>query len=358
MICNVNDRYNELMLLIEQAREREREVGDGEMGGVAGQVAGPDGGDGDLAQLASRRWSPYPDPPWEASALALVSLFDTFEEQLSKLATLINDSGLLGNTGKLKSQLALVKGGARTVQDNLAGVLATLKQAGRTDAQTAHHRKHLVHIADFCRSRHTRLVNRLSDLLSAHQANLTAQSSARRGLAADRSNKAASVTSSSSSRSIDELQAGSATGGGATIGGGFTGGAVPAGGGLRRRRGAGPDPAVYGSSHGAAAPGFVVPSAQSSSLLSRRGDSSTMAEVEATIVELGDVFRRVQSHVHEQDALVTRIDQDTTDAAARIDAAQAALSAFWHDLKNSRSLIFKLFAILFVMIVLVFVFFR
>jgi syntaxin 5 len=280
-------------------------------------------------------------------------LFDTFEEQLNKLSSLIGDSGLLGNTGKLKGQLTLVKGGARTVQDNLAHVLGLLKQVGRTDASTAHHRRHLTLIADYCRSRHTRLVNRLSELLSAHQANLTAQSTARRGLAADRSTTAPGVAVGT--RSIDELQTGPATDDGQTMGGTAGGGG---GGGLRRRRGAGPDPALLGSSHGASTAGFVVPSAQSSSLLSRRGDSSTMAEVEATIVELGDVFRRVQSHVHEQEALITRIDQDTSDAAIRIDAAQAALSAFWHDLKNSRSLIFKLFAILLVMIVLVLVFFR
>ena len=69
-------------------------------------------------------------------------------------------------------------------------------------------------------------------------------------------------------------------------------------------------------------------------------------EIETTIGELGMLFRRLTTMIHEQQEMVERIDEDIENAVGSVDQAHGALQKAYDTASSNRALYMKLGGIL------------
>ncbi|OAF70149.1 Syntaxin-5 [Intoshia linei] len=82
-----------------------------------------------------------------------------------------------------------------------------------------------------------------------------------------------------------------------------------------------------------------------------------MQNIEETIVELGGIFTELCTLVKEQEEMVDRIDMQVEDTHTQIEAAYAELLKYFRTISANRWLMFKVFAILFLFVVIFLIFF-
>jgi syntaxin 5 len=80
--------------------------------------------------------------------------------------------------------------------------------------------------------------------------------------------------------------------------------------------------------------------------------TDAVQRVEATIVELGQIFHQLSRMVAEQGELVQRIDVNIEDSLAHVEGAHGQLLRYFESLRSNRGLILKLFGVLSLFIVL------
>jgi len=85
--------------------------------------------------------------------------------------------------------------------------------------------------------------------------------------------------------------------------------------------------------------------------------AQAVQSIERTMVELQSIFSNLASIVNEHGQLIQRIDADIDVSARNVDSAQSEFLKYLSGISNNRWLIMKVFAILFVFIVLFIVFF-
>lgn len=85
--------------------------------------------------------------------------------------------------------------------------------------------------------------------------------------------------------------------------------------------------------------------------------SQSIRAVERTIEELKGIMSQVARLTHEQDHLITRIDENIMDAEVHIDGAYKQLVEYLSKVSSQRWLFLKIFAVLTVFIILFVVFF-
>lgn len=85
--------------------------------------------------------------------------------------------------------------------------------------------------------------------------------------------------------------------------------------------------------------------------------SSEMRNVEETIVQLGEVFQQLAVMVHEQGEMVQRIDANIEEAHFNLESATFELKKYFRSISSNRWLIIKVFAVLFIFLIIFVVFF-
>ncbi|KAF5225744.1 putative syntaxin 5 [Trypanosoma cruzi] len=75
--------------------------------------------------------------------------------------------------------------------------------------------------------------------------------------------------------------------------------------------------------------------------------AEAVRELEATVVEVGELFNDFARLVHEQDEVVLRIDTDVDNALRHVNAGSNELMRYLANLSSNRGLILKIFGILF-----------
>jgi syntaxin 5 len=73
-------------------------------------------------------------------------------------------------------------------------------------------------------------------------------------------------------------------------------------------------------------------------------------EVEAAVMQIGEMFQDFHRMVHEQEELVIRIDTDVDQAVTHVEGGISQLLIYLQTLSSNRGLILKIFAVLFVFI--------
>ena len=81
------------------------------------------------------------------------------------------------------------------------------------------------------------------------------------------------------------------------------------------------------------------------SLHSARARERGAREVEATVVELGQLFSQVASLVAEQGDVIERIDADMDAAGANVEAGYSELGKFYQSVRRNRGVIVRLLAV-------------
>lgn len=84
----------------------------------------------------------------------------------------------------------------------------------------------------------------------------------------------------------------------------------------------------------------------------RQARADAVRQVETTIVELGQIFNQLATMVTEQGELVERIDANVEDAVVNMEAGQNQLMIYYNSIAGNRSLILKVFGVLFAFLIL------
>ena len=77
-----------------------------------------------------------------------------------------------------------------------------------------------------------------------------------------------------------------------------------------------------------------------------------MAQVESQIAEMGSMFTKMASLVHEQGETVTNIYDDVDESLTHVQSGQSELLKYYNTISKDRQLIIKLFGVLFFIIIL------
>jgi syntaxin 5 len=85
--------------------------------------------------------------------------------------------------------------------------------------------------------------------------------------------------------------------------------------------------------------------------------SNAMAQVESTIVELGDMFTQLATMVQEQEESIMRIDANVEESEMNIEAAHGELLKYFRSVTSNRWLMVKIFATVIVFFIIFVVFF-
>jgi syntaxin 5 len=73
--------------------------------------------------------------------------------------------------------------------------------------------------------------------------------------------------------------------------------------------------------------------------------------VHATIAELGGIFQQLTAMVAEQGSRLQRVDENLDDSVSNVTEGHAQLLRYWSNLRSSRGLMMRVFAILLFFIV-------
>lgn len=84
--------------------------------------------------------------------------------------------------------------------------------------------------------------------------------------------------------------------------------------------------------------------------------ADTMQNIETTIVELGSIFQQLATMVKEQEEMVTRIDDNTSDALLNVEGAHTEILKYFQSVTSNRWLMIKVFAIIIVFFIIFVVF--
>ncbi|XP_035223054.1 syntaxin-5-like [Stegodyphus dumicola] len=84
--------------------------------------------------------------------------------------------------------------------------------------------------------------------------------------------------------------------------------------------------------------------------------SDAMQNIEATIVELGTIFKELAHMVKEQEELVQRIDSNVEDAQLNVEAAHSEILKFFQSVTSNRWLMLKVFGVLIIFFIIFVVF--
>jgi len=85
--------------------------------------------------------------------------------------------------------------------------------------------------------------------------------------------------------------------------------------------------------------------------------SNAMAQVESTIVELGDMFTQLATMVQEQEESIMRIDANVEESELNIEAAHSELLKYFRSVTSNRWLMVKIFATVIIFFIVFVVFF-
>jgi syntaxin 5 len=85
--------------------------------------------------------------------------------------------------------------------------------------------------------------------------------------------------------------------------------------------------------------------------------SNAMAQVESTIVELGDMFTQLATMVQEQEESIMRIDSNVEESELNIEAAHSELLKYFRSVTSNRWLMVKIFATVIIFFIVFVVFF-
>ena len=83
--------------------------------------------------------------------------------------------------------------------------------------------------------------------------------------------------------------------------------------------------------------------AQDTYLTSRQ---EALAQVESTVVELGNIFQQLAHMVHEQGEMAVRIDENVDDTLVNVEAGQAQLLKYLNTISSNRWLLLKVFGVI------------
>jgi syntaxin 5 len=83
--------------------------------------------------------------------------------------------------------------------------------------------------------------------------------------------------------------------------------------------------------------------------------SEAIESIERTINELGSIFGQLAGMVSEQSEMIQRIDANTEDVVDNVEGAQRELLKYWSRVSGNRWLVAKMFGVLMVRFVLIYV---
>ena len=95
--------------------------------------------------------------------------------------------------------------------------------------------------------------------------------------------------------------------------------------------------------------------AQNLQYYTQRGES--IQEIQTTIEQLGELFKKLKLLIHSQSELVERIDDNVTDAEEHFTMSMETLTKSLEDLNSNRPLVMKLGVVLFMFLLLFVIFF-
>ena len=74
--------------------------------------------------------------------------------------------------------------------------------------------------------------------------------------------------------------------------------------------------------------------------------ANAMTDIEMHVAEVGQIFNKLGTLIHEQGEMVERIDDNVDSTVSNVNSAQAELEKYWRSVSSNRMLVAKVFGVL------------